>query len=63
MNDKAHPATETNVAAVLMMTDKYEPVVIALKRALSWLSSYPGGCADSVYIQAVNALKGIDRYE
>jgi len=35
----------------------------ALKRALSWLSSYPGGNAEGAYMDAVNALKKAGCYE
>lgn len=35
----------------------------ALKRALSWLSSYPGGCSQNAYMDAVNALKKAGCYD
>lgn len=54
-------------AAAMVMADRYqadmETLVAALKRSLSWLSSYPGGCAAPAYMQAVNALKQVGRYE
>jgi hypothetical protein len=35
----------------------------ALKRTLSWLTSYPGGCSMPAYNQAVEALKKAGTYE
>ena len=35
----------------------------ALKRALNWLASYPGGCAEGAYMDAVNALKKAGCYD
>jgi hypothetical protein len=35
----------------------------ALKRALNWLASYPGGNAQGAYMDAVNALKKAGRYD
>lgn len=35
----------------------------ALRRALDWLSSYPGGNAAGAYMDAVNALKKAGCYE
>ena len=35
----------------------------ALRRALSWLSSYPGEGANAAYLQAVAALKKAGTYE
>jgi hypothetical protein len=32
----------------------------ALKRALNWLSSYPGGCAEAAYDQARAALAALN---
>ena len=36
--------------------DRVTDVVDALKRSLSWLSSYPGGCAEGCYDQARAAI-------
>lgn len=54
-------------ATAMVMADRYqadmETLVVALKRSLSWLSSYPGGCAEPAYMQAVKALKQVGRYD
>lgn len=54
-------------AAAMAMTERYtadhEVLVAALKRSLNWLSSYPGGGAEGAYMEVVNALKRVGRYD
>lgn len=38
-------------------------MVAALRRSLSWLSSYPGGNAEGAYMAVVDALKKAGCYE